>query len=103
MRRKNQLCKINDFDKMYEVLSTIKNEKQKIKNMLIEKNKDMLENPDFELDYWSRTATGIYKIGHDSVRLKKWLPYYDRNYYENISYYDLMGPILKFLNEISQR
>ena len=33
----------------------------------------MLENPIFEQDYWSRTALGIYKIGHDSFRLMKWL------------------------------
>ena len=29
----------------------------------------MLENPNFEQIYWSITATGIYKIGHDSIRL----------------------------------
>ena len=33
----------------------------------------MLENPTFEQDYWSRTAKGIYKKGHDSIRLLKWL------------------------------
>ena len=33
----------------------------------------MLENPDFEKDYWSKKATGIYKIGHDSIRLMKWI------------------------------
>ena len=38
----------------------------------------MLKNPDFEQDYWSRAAKGIYKIGHDSIRLMKWLIYYDR-------------------------
>ena len=31
----------------------------------------MIKNPDFEQNFWSRTATGIYKIGHDSIRLKK--------------------------------
>ena len=39
----------------------------------------MLENPDFEQDHWSRTAEGIYKIGHDSIRLMKWTCYYDRS------------------------
>ena len=29
----------------------------------------MTENPDFEQNQWSKTATGIYEIGHDSVRL----------------------------------
>ena len=33
----------------------------------------MLENPDFEQDYWSRTALGIFKIGHVSIRLLKWI------------------------------
>ena len=39
----------------------------------------MLENPDFEQDNCSRTAEGIYKIEHDSIRLMKWLIYYDRS------------------------
>ena len=33
----------------------------------------MLENNDCEKDYYCRTSTGIYKIGHDSFRLKKLL------------------------------
>ena len=61
-----------DFDKIYEVLSTLKNLKLKINNILIEKYKNMLGNSDFQQNYWSRTATGIYKIGHDSIRLMKW-------------------------------
>ena len=93
----------DDYDKIYEVLSTLKNKKLKINNILIEKYKDMLENSDFEVNYWSRTATGIYKIGHDSIRLMKWICYYDRSYYENINYYDLMATICKHLNEISKR
>ena len=62
----------------------------------------MFGNPDFEQNHWSKTAEGIYKIGHDSIRLMKWLCYYDRSYYENINYYDLMGSIcnhkMKYLN-----
>ena len=73
---------------MYEDLSTIKNRKLKINNTLIEKYKDMLENPDFEQDYWSRTAEGIYKTGHDSIRLRKWLIYYDRSYHNNLNCFD---------------
>ena len=45
------LHKINegdDYDKIYEVLSTLKNKKLKINKTLIEKYKYMLENPDFE-------------------------------------------------------
>ena len=45
----------------------------------------MLENPEFQQDNWSRTAISIYKIGHKSIRIMKWLAYYDRSYYENIN------------------
>ena len=57
----------------------------------------MSENPDFEQDYWSRTAIGIYKTGHGSNRLMKFICYYDRSYYENNIYSDLMGRICNFL------
>ena len=82
-------------------LSTLK--KLKINNTLIEKYKNMLENPDFEQNFWSKTATGVYKIGHDSIRILKWKCYYDRSYYEKKNSYDLMGSICKHLNEISKR
>ena len=39
----------------------------------MEKFKDMVENPDFEQNYWPKTAECIRKIGHDSIRLLKWL------------------------------
>ena len=93
----------DDFDKIYEVLSTLKNKKLKINNILIEKYEDFLENPDFEQDYWSRTAQGVYKIAHDSIRLMKWICFYDRSYYENINFYDLLGSVCNRLNEISKR
>ena len=60
----------------------------------------MLESPDFEQDYYSRTSSGIYKKGHVSIRLMKWLAFYDRSFYEKINYYDLMGNALNCLNEI---
>ena len=90
----------NDYDEIYDVLSTLKNKKLKINHILIEKYKNKLENTDFEQNYWSRTATGIYKIGHDSNRIMKRICYYDRSYYENINYYDFMGSVCKYLNEI---
>ena len=65
----------------------------KINNTLIEIYKDLLKKPDFEQNNWSRTARGIYKSGHDSIRLMKWICYYDGSYYENINYFDLMGLI----------
>ena len=63
----------------------------------------MLKNSDFEQNYWLRTSQGIYKIGHDSVRLMNWICYYDRSHYENINYYDLLGSICKHLNEIPRQ
>ena len=57
----------------------------------------MLLNPDFEQNHYSLTSKGIYKIGYDSLRLMKWICYYDRSYYENINYFDLMASICKFL------
>ena len=93
----------DDFNEIYRVLSTIKNKKLKINNKLIEIYKDMLRNPNFEQNRYSMTSKGIYKIGHDSVRLMKWICYYGRSYYENINYYDLMGSLCNHLNEISKR
>ena len=90
----------DDFNEIYTILSTLKNKKLKINNKLIEIYKNMLENPNFEQNKYSITSTGIYKRGHDSIRLMKWICYYDRSYYENINYYDLMGSICKYLNEI---
>ena len=86
----------DDYAGIFEVLSTLK-KKLKINNTLIKIYKDMIKNADFEQNYWSRTAKGFYKIGHDSVILMKWICYYDRSYYENINYYDLMGSICKYL------
>ena len=61
----------------------------------------MLENPDFERKYFSRAAIGLFKIGYASIRIKKWLAYYDQSIYENLIYYDLLGSVLKYINEIS--
>ena len=91
----------NEYVKIFEALSELKNEKIKMNNLLIEKCNDMLENPDFEQDHYSRTAIGIYKIGQDSNRLLKRLAFYDRSYYVNNNYYDLTGSVLKKLKEIS--
>ena len=61
----------------------------------------MLENPDFEQNYWPRTAIVVYRIANDSIRLLKWICYYDRSFYENNDFFDLMASILKCLkNEI---
>ena len=61
----------DDYDQIYQVLSTLKNKKLKINNILIEIYKSMLQNPNFEQNQYSITSTGIYKIAHDSIRLMK--------------------------------
>ena len=91
----------DDFYEIYKVLSTLKNKKLKINNTSIEIYKDMLENTNFEQNYWSRTAQGVYKIGHDSIRLMKRICNYDRSYYENINYYDLMGSLCRYIIEVT--
>ena len=80
-----------------------KRKKLKINNTLIEKYKEMNEKPDFEQDHWSGTAEAIYKIRHDSTRLMKWIAFYYRSFHEFINYHDMMGSLLKGLNELSER
>ena len=60
------------FKNIYEVSPNFKIEKLKVNKILMKKYQNRNENPDFEQNYFSRTATGIYKTGHDSVRLMKW-------------------------------
>ena len=68
-----KIYKTNGFDKIYEILSPLKNKKVKINNISIEKLKHMLECPNFEQEYRSRSATGMYKNEHDRIRLSNWL------------------------------
>ena len=83
----------DDYDEIYKILSTLKIKKIKINNTLIEIYEDLQNNPDFEQNKYSLTLKCIYKIGHDSIRLMKWICYYDRSYYEKINYYDLMSSL----------
>ena len=68
-----KICEGNDYDKLYEVLSNLKNKKLKINDILIEKYKDMILNEDIEQNYYSRSTQGVYENGQDSLRLMKWL------------------------------
>ena len=54
-----QIFESDNFDKLLEVLSTLRNKKLKIDNILIEKIKDMLENHNFEQNRYSITSKGI--------------------------------------------
>ena len=98
-----KICEVNDFENIYEVLSTLKYKKVKVNNTLIDIYKEMLLNHIFEQNKNSITSTGIFKIAHNSFRIMKWICYCDRSYYENIKYYDLMGGMCKYLNETSKR
>ena len=60
----------------------------------------MLENPGLEQNKHSPTSTGNYKNAHDSIRLLKWICYYDRSFYENINFYDVMCSIAKSIKKI---
>ena len=64
----------DDCNKIYEISSRLK--KIKKSNIFSEKYKDLMEYPDFEQGYWSRTAIGVYKKGHGSIRLLKWLAFF---------------------------
>ena len=44
----------------------------------------MIKNPSFEQNRYSITSRGVYKNVHDSIRLMKWICYYDRSHYEKI-------------------
>ena len=33
----------------------------------------MLKNPNFEQNKYSITSTGFYEVGHNSIRLLKWI------------------------------
>ena len=96
----HKIYESDNFDKIYEVSSTLKIKKLKMNNTSIEIFEGMLENPNFEQNKYSLTSSGIYKIAHDSFRLMKWICFYDRSYYEYINYYDMMASILTCLNGI---
>ena len=74
-----KIYEVDDSDKIFEVLSTLKNKSLKMNKILIEKYRDMLESPNFEQNKYSISATSNYKIAHDSIRLLKWICYYDRS------------------------
>ena len=61
----------DDFNEIYEVLSSLKSGKLKFKNEKIEKYKNM--DPDFEQNYFSLTAQSLCRVGYDSIQLMKWM------------------------------
>ena len=49
-------------------------------------------NEDFEQNSYSNSAAGIYKIGHVSIRIMKWLAYYDKVKYKRYCIRPLYRP-----------
>ena len=49
-------------------------------------------NKIFEQKYYSSTAKSVHRIGHDCIKLMKWIAYYDI-YYEIENYYDLLASL----------
>ena len=81
---------------MTVILTRLKKSKLNIKNELVEERKKMDE--DFGQKYCSRTAKSVYRVGHDKIRLLKWMAYYVE-FYENINFFDLMSSVLSCPNE----
>ena len=52
----NKIYEGDDYDKKFEVLSTLKNKKLKINNTLFNIYKIMIENPFFEQNHWFKTG-----------------------------------------------
>ena len=60
------------------------------KGEVVEKYKNMDE--DFEQNCVCGTAKCLYRIRHHSIRLMKWIAFYDENY-EDINYFDLKASV----------
>ena len=63
----------------------------------------MNKNTDFEQNYFSEAAKGNYKIGNDSIRIRKWLACFDRSLYDNLDYCGFKVRFLSCLNQTSER
>ena len=57
-----KIYEADDYFKIFEVLSTLQNKKLKINNFLIEKYKELLENRDFEQNYFSKQQQVFIKL-----------------------------------------
>ena len=57
----------------------------------------MIINSDFEQDYYSRQQQVFTELDKTLLDFLKWLASFDRSYYENLNYNDLMCFILTCL------
>ena len=76
--------------------TTSKDRKLNIKNQIVEKYRNMDE--ECEKNHYYKTAKGFYRKGLDSIRLIKWMAYYDKDF-ENKIYSDLMTFVLSCLKK----
>ena len=65
-----KICEGEVLNEKSENLSKFKFEKWNLKNIIIEKFKKT--EPFSEQEFFLRTAKGVYRSGHDSIRLNKW-------------------------------
>ena len=56
------------------------------------------KDEDFQQNYFGKTARGIGRKGHVSIRLWKCMAYCEY-FHEIINYFDLMASVLSFLNK----
>ena len=61
----------HDFEKLTLYIIRLKKRKPNMKDELVEKYKKM--DPDLEQNYYSRTTKSIYRVGHDKIRIMKWM------------------------------
>ena len=47
-------------------------------------------NPEFQRNHFSRTAKGIYRLGHKCIKLMKWMAWYER-FFDNINFLSQFG------------
>ena len=84
-----QLYNGENYDKMLDVLSKLRNNKLKIKKQLIDIYKNM--PPEFQQTEFLKSAKRIYKISYDCNRFMIYLCRY--NITNSINYFDLIGTI----------
>ena len=54
-------------------------------------------SPDFEQNHLSKTAEGIYKVRHDSIRIRKLMAYNNRFYEDSLRSMKLMAFLIDFI------
>ena len=94
-KRKHEISKIQT--KKINFINQLKYAEVKIFCICIDVYKNY-EGDDYDEIYKDLSILKNKKLKiNNTIRLMKWICYYDRSYYENINYYDLMASICIFL------